>query len=364
MNEKARKLHNEAIVIDGHNQLMLELSRRADRGEKKIFSSYFVPMMHKGRVNMVDLVVGGSDPSLNNRTDILLYGPLSMMDLLLEEEVISDDFRICRSAKDIDEATANGKIAVLMKLEGSRPIEGKPHEDSLCLLRSLYRLGLRGISIVGNGRTRMADGVGESVARAGLTTFGVEVIKEMNRLGMVIDVVHMTDRCFWDILEITTHPIADSHTMARALCDIPRNLSDARLKAMAQNGGVIGMIFQKALIKKSAYTSSERVTFDHVVEHIDYIANLVGSVDNIGIGSDIDEFVSVRNIHEAWAPAPGYIEDVYYGIPVGNITIEGPDSLDKYPLITEALVKHGYADEDIKKLLGKNWLRLYRQVLG
>jgi membrane dipeptidase len=348
--------------MDGHNQIMIELSLRNDRGHQDVFSSYYAPLIRKGGVNALFMVVGSDDPSLSNLNDAVTYGTFSLIDVLREEEAVSGDFQICLTAADIEEAVALGKIGVVMKLEGSRPIEGPPDRNSLCLLRSLYRLGLRGICIVGAGRNKSATGVGAIETNSRLTTFGVELVKEMNRLGMVIDVAHMTDRCFYDLLEITSDPIHDSHTNTQKHCDIARNLSDRRIRAMAENGGVIGVMFQTAMIKKRAYETGERVTIDDLVRHIDHIAGLIGT-NYIAFGSDIDEFELVENIHRAWSPVPGYIENLYYGVPKTKITVQGLEGVEKYPLLTDALLRRGYSDEDVRKIMGANLLKLVHRVL-
>jgi len=360
--EHARRLHDESVVIDGHNQIMIEFSLRKDRGEENIFSRYYAPLIRQGGVNVLDMVVGSDDPSLSNLNDNVTFATFSLIDMLREEELHSDDLRICESAADIDRAVAAGKIAVLMKLEGARPIEPPPDQDSLCLLRTFYRLGVRGICLVGAGQNRVATGAGAARTNSRLTTFGVRVVQEMNRLGMVVDVAHMTDRCFYDVLEVTSDSILDSHTNTRAFCPVHRNLSDERIRAMAGNGGVICVMFQTAMIKENAYVTGERVTVDDLIKHIDHIAELVGT-DYIGIGPDIDEFELVENIYRAWSPAPGYIEHLYYGMPKTKITVQGPSSVDKYPLLTEGLIRHGYSDEDIIKIVGGNLLRLYQEIL-
>ena len=362
VSERTRRLHDQAVVFDCHNQIMIEASLRKDRGQRDVMTNCYAPLIRQGGVNVLDMVVGADDPSLGNLNDDPTYAAFSLIDMLLEEEATSDAFTICRSAAEIDRAVADGKIAVLMKFEGARPIEGPPDQDSLCLLRSFYRLGVRCICLIGAGQNGIATGAGEARTQSRLTTFGVDVVKEMNRLGMIVDVTHMADSSFYDVLEVTSDPILDSHTNTRAHCDITRNLSDERIKAMAENGGVIGVMFLTCLVKKGAFESGEQVTVDDLVRHIDHIAELVGT-DHIGFGSDIDEFELVENIHRAWSPVPGYIEGMYVGVPKTKIVMQGPNSVDKYPLLTEALVRHGYSDEDIIKILGGNLLRLYRRVL-
>lgn len=363
MRDHARKLHESSVFVDGNNQIMTEFAIRKDLGHENVFDDYYAPLLRKGGIDVIDMVVGGNSPCLNNTTDYLTLGALSNMDKLLEEEKDSAEFDICRCHKDIEDALAGGRIAVLMKFEGSRALDGKPDEDDLSLLRTFYRLGLRGVCLVGSARTRVADGPGEDTAGAGLTTFGVKVIEEMNRLGMVVDVAQLTDEGFWDVLEATSKPIVDSHTNTLALCDNPRNISDERILAMGENGGLIGVTFVKGEVKRWATERGEVITFDDVVPHIDHMVGIVG-IDHVAIGGDLDDWELVNNVQRCWSPVPGLIENHHIGVPVGSTLIDSPRTVEDYPVITDSLVRHGYSDDDIRKILGLNWLRLYEEVIG
>ena len=363
MKDRAKRLHEESVFVDGNNQIMIEFAIRKDLGHENVFDSYYAPLLRKGGIDVIDMVVGGNSPCLNNTTDYLTLGALSNIDKLLEEEKTSETFSICRNHADIERAMAAGRIAVLMKFEGSRALDGKDDEDDLSLLRTFYRLGLRGVCLVGSARTRIADGPGEDTAGAGLTTFGVKVIEEMNRLGMVIDMAQLTDEGFWDVIETTTKPIVDSHTNAFALCDNPRNISDERIKAMGENGGLIGVTFVKGEVKRWSTETGEVVTFDDVAEHLDYMVDLIG-IDHVAIGGDLDDWELVDNVHRCWSPVPGLIENHHIGVPKGSTLIDSPHTLDEYSVITESLVRRGYSDDDIRKILGGNWLRIYKEVLG
>jgi len=300
--------------------------------------------------------IGGDNTCLTNDSDLMLWGTLWMLDMLWEEvEESKDTLALCLNSKDIGDALAAGKIAVLLTIEGGRPLEGKPNYETLVGLRSLYRQGMRGVQLVDNGRNRIGDGKGEIRTRGGLTNFGISVVKEMNRLGMVIDVAHLTEPGFWDVIETSEHPIIDSHSNTRAVCDHPRNLTDEQIKAIAKKGGVIGLSCHMAMISKE----TDKPTIDDLMKHVDHIAKLVG-VDHIGFGPDHTDFEIPINI---WTPAPGWLEGVFYGVR-DTYFIEGLNSITGWPLFTEALVKRGYSDEDIKKVLGGNWLRVYRKIMG
>lgn len=356
MSRKAKELHEQAVVVDGHNHILMELAKRRNRGDRKVFSTYYAPLIRRGGVNVLMTNVGGDNTCLTNDSDLMLWGSLWVMNMLWEEvEESRDTLALCLSSKDIDNALAAGKISVLLTMEGGRPLEGKPNLETLVGLRTFYRQGLRGVQLVDNGRNRIGDGKGEIRTQGGLTNFGVSVVKEMNRLGMIIDVAHLTEPGFWDVIETSEDPIIDSHSNTRAVCDHPRNLTDDQIKAIAERGGVIGLSCHTALVSKE----NDRPTVDDLVKHIDHIAGLVG-IDHVGLGPDHTEFEIECNI---WTPAPGWLEGVFYGIR-DTYFIQGLNNITGFPLFVEALVRRGYSDEDIKKVLGENWLQVYKQVIG
>jgi membrane dipeptidase len=260
---------------------------------------------------------------------------------------------VCRSSKEIDAALKEKKIAVLLTIEGGRPLETRPHRPSLSLLRIFYRLGLRAIQLVDNGRNRLCDGKGESRTRGGLTNFGVSVVKEMNRLGMLIDVAHINEQGFWDVIEISESPIIDSHSNAMAICDHPRNLKDEQIKAIAQKGGVIGLTCNSAMTSKE----NDYPTVEDLMKHLGHMIDIAG-IDHVGLGPDL-----IEPHPGPPTESPGYLEGIQYVVRKSHY-IEGVSDVSGMPLITEALLKRGYKDQDIRKILGENFLRVYKQVIG
>jgi len=356
MDKQSEKLHQEAVVVDGHNHIMMELGKRRNRGDKAVFSSYYAPLIRKAGVNVVMLEIGGDATCLTNYTDLMLWGSLWVMDMLWEEaRESSETISVCLNCTDIDAALAEGKTAVLLTMEGGRPLEGKPTLDNLVGLRTFHKLGLRGLQLVDNGRNRIADGKGEVRTKGGLTNFGISVVEEMNRLGMLIDLAHMAEPGFWDVIEVSEDPVIDSHSNCRVVCDHPRNLTDDQIKAIAKKGGVIGMSCMSAMVEKD----KDEPTVDDLVKHIDHIAELVG-IEHVGLGPDHYEFEIECNI---WDPAPGWLEGVFYGVR-DTYFVKGLNNMSGFPLFTDALVKGGYSEQDIRKVLGENWLRVYREVIG
>ena len=362
ISERARKLNQESIFVDVHNHMMFEFAIRKALEEENIFDNHYAPALRKAGINVIATTVGANSPCMCNLTDHIEFGSFEQIDMLRLEEEKSNNFKICLNAEEIEDTAAKGKIAVLLAFEGARALEGRPDEESLCMLRTFYRLGLRLNCICGGGRTRFADGMGEARADAGLTTFGVKSVEEMNRLGILIDVTHMTDRSFFDVMEISSRPVLVSHIGVQTVCNSPTNLSDERIKAIGDNGGVIGMEMVKTEIKWQAQETGEVVTFDDVIKHIDHIASLIG-IDHVGIGLDYDNFDLVHNIHRAMCPAPGSIEGFYTGIPKGDHMLNDPNTIEEAYVIADYLVNKGYSDDDIKKILGGNLMRLFKETL-
>jgi membrane dipeptidase len=231
---------------------------------------------------------------------------------------------------DIEKANKNGKIAGIIAIEGGQAIE-----DDLYMLDVFYGLGVRLMTIVW-GSTNWADASREPEKFNGLTDFGKSVIKEMNRLGMIVDVSHSSDKTTWDVLEISTEPIIASHSSAQAICGHPRNVNDDLIKAISQSGGAIFINFCPEFLDEDFWKGSrkEAPLIDKVIAHIDHIAN-VGGIESVGIGSDYD----------GMGPAPIGLEDV-----------------SKFPNITKKLIEKGYKEDDIAKVMGGNFLRIFEKV--
>ncbi len=356
MEQKVKELLERSLVVDGHNHMMMEIARRRYLGEKAIFANYHAPLFLKAGIKIIMTPVGGDNYSLADNTDLLLWGSISTLDMLWEEAEESAEFlAICRNFKEIEEAANKGRIAVLLTMEGARPLEGKPHHQTLAVLRNFYRQGLRGLQLVDNGRNRLCDGKGEALTRGGLTNFGVAVVKEMNRLGMLIDVAHISEPGFWDVLETSKDPVVDSHSNCRTICPHPRNLTDEQIKALAQKGGMIGLSSNSAM----TISNKERPTISDLVNHVEHIVNLVG-VDYVGLGPDL---IEPHNL----LTTQGWLEGVFYAVREHHYIegIEGPSEMPKLmELFTRELLRRGFNEVEIKKILGENWLRIYREVIG
>ncbi|MGB9594640.1 MAG: dipeptidase [Candidatus Poribacteria bacterium] len=234
------------------------------------------------------------------------------------------------NARDIQNAMQKGKISAIIGIEGGQAIE-----DSLYLLDVFYGLGVRIMTIVW-GSTNWADASRETAKHNGLTNFGKSVIKEMNNLGMLIDVSHLSDKTAWDVLDTSTDPIIASHSSAKAICGHPRNVNDELIKAISNANGVICVNFCPEFLDEDywKHRKTDPPSINKVIEHIDHIAN-IGGIDCVGIGSDYD----------GMGPAPIGLEDV-----------------SKLPNIAIKLSERGYKNDDILKIMNGNFLRIFDKV--
>lgn len=218
------------------------------------------------------------------------------------------------------------KAATLLAIEEGGAIDG-----SLEALRCLYELGVRAMTLTWSNRNDIADGINEEATGSGLTLFGKQVVAEMNRLGMLVDVSHISTAGFWSVIETSTKPIIATHSNAKSLCSHPRNLNDEQIKALAQNGGLAGITFAGQFLEEDW----RNACIESVYKHIDYMLNLIGNDDHIGFGSDFD------------------------GISHPPYNIQGVQ--DYKPLI-EYLSKY-YSDETINKITHQNVINLLQKVL-
>lgn len=323
---KAKQIHQKATVFDGHCDTILEvINHKRSLGSRTLVGHLDIPRMKEGGVDVQFFAVFIEDIYKPDRS---LKRTLQLIDCFYKEmEKNQDDISQVTNYNQIEEVNSAGKIAAILSIEGGEALEG-----DLGVLRVLYKLGVRLLTLTWNQRNQIADGIGESRTGSGLTKFGLKVIDEMNRLGMLIDVSHLSETGFWDVIKRSKAPIVASHSNCYALCPHLRNLKDEQIKALADKGGVIGITFVPNFLTQE----KRKTTVGDVAKHIDYLVEKVG-VDYIGLGSDFD------------------------GTGVLPIGLEG---VDKVPNITGKLLDRGYKEKDIKKILGENFLRVFKEVVG
>jgi len=321
---KAGDLHSRFTVVDTHvDTLLAAVHGIRSLGVRSHSGHVDFPRLREGGVD-VQFFAHYIEPDYKPDRGLLRF--MQIADVFYREvEENSDIAQVALSARDIQRITWEGRIACILAVEGAEAMQG-----DLSVLRMLHRLGVRCIGLTWNQRNQLADGVGEMRTGGGLTTLGVKAVREMNRLGIIVDVSHLSDPGFWDVVDCTDQPFIATHSNARSVCDHPRNLTDEQIDSLAERGGVMGMNFAPAFV------DAKRATLDRVLDHVDYISDRVGPA-HVGLGSDFD---GIRD------------------------TPEGLEDVTRMPRITEGLLERGYSDDDVQAILGENFLRVCREVWG
>lgn len=340
----AAELHNSSLVIDSHNDAIVAyLLRKGEsiagpdapaRSEPESVVTFLrgslMPGGREMQVNIPKLRAGGIDV-VYCAVDVtrawgnhLLYAMDAFGWFLAEVDAHADQIAIATTAEEIEAIAASGRIAAVLTIENSEVLE-----RSLWVLPMLQRLGVRSMTLTWSYRAHAADGAFENVTGGGLTHFGRDLVRSMNELGMIVDISHISDQGFWDVIDVTDAPIIGSHNACRALCEHPRNLTDDQIRAVADNGGVIGVTYVPAFVD----ADESKRTLDRLLDHFDHIAQVAGT-DCVGLGSDFDGGGDVLK----------------------DATV--------VPQITEGLLARGWQEDDLQKMLGLNHLRVFRQVCG
>lgn len=366
--DRAHKIHFSSIVLDTHDDTPqrlffehVDLAKRTNEGHIDI------PRMREGGMNAIFFSIWApvtiTGPAATKRAMDLIN---SVMDQIHKHP---QDLVLATTAAEVRAAHAQGKIAALMGVEGGHMID-----NNLDVLRQFAKLGVRYMTLTHTMDTDWAGSSGDDAKHIGLTPFGKDVIREMNRLGVLVDISHVSDKTFYDALEVSAAPMIASHSSCRAICDAPRNMTDDMIKALAAKGGVIqinyhvgflSQAYRDASLKsaelKSRTAAAEKavegdeaasiradervahemmmegklpkVEWEAIVDHIDHAVKLVGA-DHVGLGSDFD----------------------------GATMPIGMEDCSKLPKLTEAMLRRGYSESDIRKILGENTLRVMEQA--
>ena len=367
--ERAHKLHFSSIVLDTHDDTTQRFfSKNFDLGKRNPDGHIDIPRMKEGGMNAIFFSIW-----IDGRT----MGPAAIQKALDQIDAVhenvrknSKDLMFARTAADVHKAHAEGKIAALIGVEGGHMIG-----NDIRMVRIFSDLGVRYMTLSHFYNDEWADSSTDKPAHNGLTDYGKEIVREMNRQGMMVDISHVSDKTFYDALEVSKAPLIASHSSCRAICNHPRDMTDEMIKALAAKGGVIQINYEKSFIDEAYRQASEKVSggvvamfdqlkkecgddeeclgkkmqemerkataegklphvsWEKIVDHIDHVVKLVGA-DHVGLGSDFD----------------------------GATMPEGMDDCTHLPKITEALMRKGYRDDDIRKILGGNLLRVMEQA--
>lgn len=362
---RAKKLHADAIIFDTHiDTVQRVLIDNEDLGKRTNRGHVDLPRLKEGGVNApvfalwVPTYYKGGEAV--RRTLDLRDAMQRLFDAYPERIALAE------TAADVERIARSGRVAAVLSAEGGHQIA-----DDLAVLRTYHRLGIRSMTLTHFRNHNWADASTDKPRHNGLTEFGKDVVREMNRLGMIVDISHVSDKTFYDTLAVTTKPVIASHSSCRAISDVPRNMSDDMIRALGKNGGVIGINFGEGFLNPKdaemlrravqsisynepnltgaaldAYAASQmrRImqpvksysTLADAVAHIDRVVKIAG-IDHVGIGSDYD------------------------GI---STTPAGLEDISKMPALTAALLQKGYSEPDVKKILGGNVLRVMRAVVG
>ena len=328
----AEELHSQALVIDC-------LTFASAHQE-------YIDRMLRGGVNATVVTIVSMIPVEHGEH------AFDTMETLLETadwhsfiEALHEKVSLATTVADIEKAKAQGKVALILGFQNAKPVE-----NDLRLLSVFYKLGVRIIQLCYNERNRLGDGCTER-QDSGLSDFGIAVVQEMNRLGIVISLSHTGRRTSLEAIEHSSDPVIFSHSNAKALCDNPRNITDEQIKAVAEKGGVVGAVAYPPFISESA------PTFDGFLDHIDYMVKLTGP-DHVGIGMD---YIDGRTEEDLEVILRTFKKPVGR-IPYPWVYPKGIESVDKFPNITQGLIERGYCADDIKKILGGNFARVFRHV--
>jgi membrane dipeptidase len=368
LTEEAKAIHREALVVDGHNDLPYQFRETKDLSFRTLDISRPQKLIHTDIPRLREGGVGAQFwsawvPVSTRKSGTAVKMTLEQIDVVHRfVRAYPDAFEFARSTDDIVRIRKAGKIASLIGVEGGHSID-----DSLGVLRMYYDLGVRYMTLTHSETLDWADSATDKPKNNGLSAFGEEVVREMNRLGMLVDLSHVSADTMRHALRVTRVPVIFSHSSAQAIADHPRNVPDDVLKLMPKNGGVVMVNFYSGFVvpeaarqrkgmfevlrdlrakypdEKELRVALEQWRKDHpiprgsihdVVDHIEHIIKIAG-IDHVGLGSDFDGIDST----------PEQLEDV-----------------SKYPLITQELLNRGHTKEEIVKVLGANLMRVFKEV--
>jgi membrane dipeptidase len=329
-------------IVDSHNDLLLELDHRRD--EERPFERYWLTQLERGGVSLQVCPVFGAEPDW--------LGELSLRRVLMQVVAFQRALRenadrvvAVRTAADLGPVERGERMGLMLSMEG---VEALGYEPAMIDL--FWELGVRMVSLTWNRRNPFADGAAEP-GEGGLSALGRRLVERMVRLGVLLDLVHASERTFFDVLERADDgAVLVSHGACRAVLETPRNLSDDQLRAIADRGGVLGVILLPFFI------DAKRLEIDRAVDHIDHAVEVMG-IEHVGLGGDfivqVQRALGLRPAADSLLP-----EGLSY-----DASIEGLSGPDGYPALVEALRRRGYGEDDLAAITAGNFMRLFAERL-
>lgn len=323
------------MLIDIHGDIWTDVTVKRSLGERDIIKRYHLDRFKKGGMTGGTFIVW-IDPPHDERPKERFEETIKYMSAEIWEN--QDILKVIYNSKDFYKAVDEEKLAVLLGLEGISCL-GEDLEG----LYTLYQLGFRQISLTWNEQNAFATGVRGDLNR-GLTDLGKRAVKIIEDLGIILDVSHTNDKTFWDIYSVATKPIIASHSNARALCNVPRNITDEQIKAIGETNGLVGINAFNEFI----HVDRDKRNVDFLINHIEHIVDLIG-IDHVAFGFDFFEYLEEDT-------SSSFIEDPYKGT-------QGIEDISKAPNLIRRLSERGFSKEDIEKISYKNFLNLIDRVL-
>jgi membrane dipeptidase len=343
-----KKGPHQYVIVEGHHDIWEFNDRFAlnDQSQSSPLRDFLLPRLLASGVDVVIMPAGGDSVPQRGGRDKLFEGSMRVLDMILTEiEKTNGKASIIKYKKDIPGVPKPNHVKFFLDMEGGGPIQIDPepayHPDRrLALLRNFFRLGVRGMQLTHHGRNQLADGVWEGKMGGRLSNFGVEVVQEMNRLGMMIGVSHLSANGIYHVAEITKHPIVSTHTNLQKFINTPRQHMDEEIIAIASTGGLAGIRYIE-----------QETSYAMLVDEIDYMVDLVG-VEHVGVG-----WLG----HDVGHPAVGYVPGFSKEPPPGGV--EAQTMYEHWNNFINLLEKRGFNEDQIELILGGNYLRIWQEIL-
>src|SRR6266581_5896715 len=365
-NDRARRIQASVLGVDGHNDTVQRIMfENVDIGNRLPDGAIDIPRLQEGGIHVpffalwVPTYYKGSEP-VRRTLDFR-----DAMQRVLDK--YPDRIELATSAHDIERIVGQKKIAAVLTAEGGHQID-----NDLAVLRMYRRLGILSMTLTHFRSNDWADSSTGKPEHNGLTDFGKQVVREMNSIGMIVDISHVSDKTFYDVLQVTTKPVIASHSSCRALSDVPRNMSDDMLRALARNGGVVGVNFSAAFLNQAdAADLKNKTTQENALE-----PNLTGAaLDDYAAKQYLADYATIHVGHATLDDAANCIDHIVKVAGIDHVGIgsdfdgipdvpSGLEDVAKMPNLTAALLKRGYTEADIQKIMGGNFMRVLKEVVG